>query len=190
MSEFSESYHLFTKDQNEGVRLLRRAWLRGFVFPETNHWVTLVASGSMFKPNKRLIYSNKGMLIHLINAEDHGWSISVYDGRKRTFHYACTWEEDIEIDQEEYNRERMVQLINNNPHRTQTVTPLDITKVFYAADVEELFERDPVAQITKLLGLVHFEWTSYEYMTREYQENADGMLKRGIKRVNGLLSFY
>jgi hypothetical protein len=33
MSEFSESYHLEADDQQDGVHLLWRAHLEGFVFP-------------------------------------------------------------------------------------------------------------------------------------------------------------
>ncbi|EBK2060064.1 hypothetical protein AAL85_25075, partial [Salmonella enterica subsp. enterica serovar Typhi] len=73
MSEFSESYYLFSLDQNDGIKLLKKAWLRGFVYPSSYNWVTIVPSGRSFQPNKRLINKNKGVLVHLINAEDHGW---------------------------------------------------------------------------------------------------------------------
>ena len=58
MSEFSESYHILGNDRNEAIQLLKRSGLRGFVFPELNGWVSLVASGPKFRPNKRLIKYN------------------------------------------------------------------------------------------------------------------------------------
>lgn len=183
MSEFSESYHLFSTEQNDGVELLKRAWLRGYVYPASNHWVTIAPKGEIFKPNKRLINSNKGTLVHLINAEDHGWSISVYDGNKRAFHFECAWEEEVEINQDEYNRERMVELINQNPNKLSVVTPLDITKVFYFSDFEEFFERDPVNQIAGLLRLDNYKWVSYEYVQAEYKENSSEVINKGIKMV-------
>lgn len=189
MSEFSESYHLFSTKQNDGMKLLKRAWLQGFVYPEINNWVTIIPKGSIFQPNRRLINSNTGILIHLVNAEDHGWSFSIYDGKKRTFHYECTWEEDIEINQDEYNRERIVELINSNPNKMQSVTPLDITKIFYISDFEEIFERNPVNQVAGLLGLEHFEWISYEYVQREYKENPSEIQNKGIRIVKSVFSF-
>ncbi|PWV94456.1 hypothetical protein DFQ01_13021 [Paenibacillus cellulosilyticus] len=189
MSEFSESYHLFSTDQNDGVKLLKRAWLQGYVYPASNNWVTILPSGKNFQPNKRLIRSNKSVLVHFVNAEDHGWSISIYDENKRTFHYECTWEDDIEINQDEYNRERMVELINQNPNKLTSVTPLDITKIFYVSDFDDLAERDPVHQIASLLRLEHYEWISFHYVQSEYKENPTEMSNRGIRIIKGLLSF-
>ncbi|GMK37187.1 hypothetical protein PCCS19_02400 [Paenibacillus sp. CCS19] len=189
MSEFSESYYLFSLEQNDGIKLLKRAWLRGYVYPASNNWVTIIPNGKSFQPNKRLINSNKGILVHLINAEDHGWSLSIYDGNRRTFHFECTWEDEIEINQDEYNRERIVDLINQNPNKLRSVTPLDITKIFYISDFEELFEREPVNQITELLRIDNFEWISYDYVQREYKENPMEMNNKGIKTVNGLFRF-
>ena len=126
--------------------------------------------------------------MNLINAEDHGWSLSIYDGNKRTFHYECTWEDDIDINQEEYDRDRIVELINKNPNKLQSVTPLDITKVFYIANIEEAFETDTVHQIADLLRLENYEWISYEYVRRGFKEDLIDMQK-GIKFVNSIFSF-
>lgn len=189
MSEFSESYHLFSTEQNEGIKLLKSAWLRGYVYPASNNWVTILPSGKSFQPNKRLINRNKGILIHLIHAEDHGWSLSIYDGSRRTFHFECTWEEEIEVNQDEYHRERLVDLINLNPNKPRLVTPLDITKIFYISDFEEAMEREPVNQIAELLRLDNYEWNSYEYVQREYKDNPTEMKNKGIEIVNGIFTF-
>lgn len=50
MSEFSDSYHLRSNNQQDGVDLLRAAGLRGYVFPPENGWVTVVAEGEEFDP--------------------------------------------------------------------------------------------------------------------------------------------
>lgn len=189
MSQFSEIYYLYSTDQNDGVGLLRRAWLRGFVYPSSNNWVTIIPNGSKFQPIKRLINSNRGVLLHLINAEDHGWSVSIYDGKKRTFHYECTWEEEIEINQDEYNRDRFVELANTNPNKLKLITPLDVTKIFYISDFEQLFENHPVNQIAELLRLEHFEWMSYDYLQNEIKENPNVISNKGVRVVNRLFSY-
>jgi hypothetical protein len=189
MSEFSESYHLFSREQKEGIDLLKRSFLRGFVYPVSNNWVTILPSGRIFQANKRLINRNKGILIHLIHAEDHGWSLSIYDNKNRTFHYECNWDEDLEINQDEYHRERLVELINSNPNKIRTVIPLDITKIFYVTDLEELFEKKPVSEIANLLRLEHFEWLSYDYVQRDYKENPNELKNKGIRLVHNWLPF-
>ncbi|QMV40039.1 hypothetical protein [Cohnella cholangitidis] len=189
MSEFSESYHLYSTDQNEGIKLLKKAWIRGFVLPESNHWVTVLPKGSKFLPLKRLIAVNSGILVHLIHAEDHGWSFSIYDGNKRSCHYECTWEEELEINQDDYNRDRIVELVNSNPHNPNPVTPLDITKIFYIRDMEDLFEKEPVDQIAKLLGLSNYEWLSYDYMESEFRDNEQELRNKGIISVKSIMSF-
>lgn len=189
MSEFSESYHLFSTNQEDGVKLLKRAWLRGYVFQASQHWVTVLPKGTSFQPNKRMIAANRGILIHLIHAEDHGWTFSIYDGNKRTCHFECTWEEDIEINQEDYHRDRIVELINNNPYRSRPVTPLEITKIFYINDFDEMFENNPVDQLAELLGLQHYEWLSYDYLQNDIKANPSEVEGKGIKVVSGILGF-
>ncbi|MFC5406450.1 hypothetical protein [Cohnella soli] len=90
MSEFSESYHLHSNDQEEGVSLLKRAGVKGFVYPQENNWVTILPEGDTFQENKKLITSNEGTLVHYIFAEDHCWSIDIFEGANRVFQYECS----------------------------------------------------------------------------------------------------
>ncbi len=54
MSESSDSYHLRSETVEEGVELLHRAHLCGFVFPANNGWVSILPGGEAFEPNKKL----------------------------------------------------------------------------------------------------------------------------------------
>src|SRR4029453_6269757 len=47
MSEFSESYHLEADDQHDGLQLLQRANLDGFVFPPQHAWGTIIPSSEV-----------------------------------------------------------------------------------------------------------------------------------------------
>lgn len=80
-------------------------------------------------------------------------------------------------------------MVNSNPNKQKIVTPLDITKVFYVSDFEELFERNPVQQVAELLGFENYEWISYEYSLREAKENPEGFKNKGIKTVNSIFTF-
>ncbi|PRX72584.1 hypothetical protein B0G52_105137 [Cohnella sp. SGD-V74] len=93
------------------------------------------------------------------------------------------------MNQDEYHRERLVDLINLNPNKPRSVTPLDITKIFYISDFEEAMERDPVNQIAELLRLENYEWNSYEYVQQEYKDNPTEMNNKGIEIVNGIFTF-
>jgi len=95
----------------------------------------------------------------------------------------------MEVNQDEYHRERLVELINLNPNKPRSVTPLDITKIFYISDFEEAMEREPVNQIAELLKLENYEWNSYEYVQREYKDNPTAMNNKGIEIVNGIFTF-
>jgi hypothetical protein len=55
MSEFSESYHLEADDQQDGLCLLRRANLEGFVFPPQYGWVTIIPRSEFGTPSERLL---------------------------------------------------------------------------------------------------------------------------------------
>jgi hypothetical protein len=55
MSKFSESYHLEADDQQDGLRLLRRANLERFVFPPQHGWVTIIPRSEFGTPPERLL---------------------------------------------------------------------------------------------------------------------------------------
>ena len=98
MSEFSDCYYLRSDNQLDGVDLLRRAKLQGFVYPSENHWVTILPEGPMFAPNENLIKANTAILLHYCYAEDHGWDASLYDASLEIFSYECVWDDDWEVD--------------------------------------------------------------------------------------------
>lgn len=79
--------------------------------------------------------------------------------------------------------------MNIKPHNSQPVTPLDITKLFYVSDFDELFEKNPVNQLASLLGLQHYEWLSYDYLQSEIKDNPTELANKGIRIVNGILGF-
>ncbi|KGE16808.1 hypothetical protein [Paenibacillus wynnii] len=184
MSEFSESYHLLSNNQQEGVSLLQNAGIGGFVFPETNNWVTLLPEGDIFELNNELISHNPGVLLHYIYAEDHGWSLSVFEGTNQTFHYECTWEEEVENNYQEINKSKIIEIMNRNPSKEKDITAFEISKYFKIRDQEELFELIPAYRVAELIGLSNFEWISYEYMEMDQNDNSNPVGDKGIIIVN------
>ena len=103
MSEFSESYHLRGSDINEAAALLRRAGLKGYVFPPSNGWISFVAEQNSFEPDPRVVVKNTGTLLHYVSAEDHGWSFALFEGADLACGYGCNWDEDVQVDDSRYS---------------------------------------------------------------------------------------
>lgn len=94
MSEFSESYHLRSTDIADGISLLRRAGLKGYVFPPQQGWVSIVAEENSFAPDQRIVSENQGSLLHYVSAEDHGWSFALFEHQRLVCGYDCGWDDD------------------------------------------------------------------------------------------------
>jgi hypothetical protein len=97
VSEFSESYHLEADAQQDGIRLLQRAGLAGWVFPPkrrcpaTRGWVTILPRSRFGEPPVALIEANEGWLLQYLLDQDAGWMFAVYTGPILTSRYECRW---------------------------------------------------------------------------------------------------
>lgn len=85
MSEFSSSFHLRSNELRDGVELLRRARVPGFVHPQVNGWVPVVFPHGFGMEDKldRILASNRGLAVHYDYAEDHGVRADAYRGSER-----------------------------------------------------------------------------------------------------------
>ena len=168
MSEFSDSYHLRSYNRNDGVNLLKKAKLKGFVFPETNGWITLVAEGDELMPNNKLIKVNNGNLIHFVNAEDYGLYFSIYNGNKRICHYECTWLEDIVINDEELNLDVLIEFIENN-NTEEKIDRQELIRILHPQSFDEISEEPSVSShIVNMFALENCDWISFNYVARDY----------------------
>jgi hypothetical protein len=180
VSEFSESYHLYTTDQQYAVNLLKRASLKGFVFAEVNHWVTVLSEGTAFQVNEELINANEATLVHLIYAEDHGCSFSIYEGTNRVCHYECVWEEELEVVHDQFDADVILKLMNKGQSKHTKHT---IIELFNPDNYEELFDNNPIEQLAGLLDLSNYQWVSYDYVASEFENNPNFALDLGILTV-------
>src|SRR5262245_5368123 len=98
MSEFSQSYHLRTSDEADGVALLERAGRSGWVMTPGDEWVTVIAFPDTFgEPLPAMVEANEGLLVFYLNAEDHGWLFTVFQGAQPVSSYGCSWEEALDV---------------------------------------------------------------------------------------------
>jgi hypothetical protein len=104
MSEFSESYHLQADDQQDGVGLLQRAHLDGYVFPPQRGWVSIIPRSEFGETPDDLVEANQGWLLHYLLEQDAGWMSAVYAGPILACFYECrwldlrTWDSEIKVD--------------------------------------------------------------------------------------------
>lgn len=169
MSEFSESYHLKSNNQNDAVLLLKRALLSGYVLPQHSGWVSLVLKESQFEPIDNLISSSQGQLIHYIYAEDHRWEISIYLDSKQVLNYRCDWEDEMSIDDKGLRMDLVKEL------STQEVSDEQLDEIFYPKDLDDIFDNPPAYRIAEILGLKHYEWVSYDNVNSDLESGDTGM---------------
>lgn len=166
MSEFSESYHLRTADTNAASELLKRAGRKGYVFSAADGWVTFVAENNNFEPDPAIVAANQGLLLHYVSAEDHGWSFNLFDSTTEACRFDCRWENEVEIDPSRYAPENLARLgLEIDAKELQRIVSLDT--------IEQVFEQAPAAKFAELLRLPHYEWLSFDYVSRDRQ-NGDG----------------
>jgi hypothetical protein len=167
MSEFSESYHLKSTIQEDGVMLLKKAGLSGYVLPNTRgNWVTIVVKDSNFEPIRSLIDVNEGELLHHIYAEDHGWLMSVYNSNKHVFEYECDWEDEIFINDKNLDFDVLSNLV-----KPSVLDMNELKEIFYPKDFDSIFENPPAYRIAEILGIEHYGWVSFDYVHNIVQEH-------------------
>jgi hypothetical protein len=172
VSEFSQSYHLVSDSTDKGVELLTRAGLRGWVFEPGNGWVTLLIRPDEYgQPNRTLVGANTGTLLYYLNAEDHGWTFSVYQGTEVTCAYGCSWEGSIEVEESTLDMKVLEGIIAPNlPDQAhEAVVALD--RLLHPESFEHLTAyfahtegNNPGHGFAEIMGLQHFHWLSTHYM--------------------------
>lgn len=160
MSEFSESYHLRSEDAEDAVKLLRRAKRRGFVYQPVNGWVTFLAEGGVFEPDKRIVSAASHPLLHYVSAEDHGWSFTLYDHGKVASRYRCDWGNEIEVDDSGYSSVVLRQFVPS----VQAALLDDLERHLHPKDFDELFDVEASKLLAQALGLEHYDWLSFNYV--------------------------
>lgn len=159
MSEFSESFHLRSKNQQDGVNLLKRAGLAGVVFAPTNDWVTVVPEAGLLEAVEPMVRANQGTLLHYMCAEDHGWQFGIYKNTRPVCRYECGWDPDFEIKDDELDVDVVADLLRKKSQRDQ------LEAVLQPEGMDAVFDGDlPAYQFANLLGLKHYEWLSGQYL--------------------------
>lgn len=167
MSEFSESYHLRSDRADDAIELLHRAKLKGYVYQPVNGWVTFLADENDFEPDERIVAAAAHPLLHYVSAEDHGWSFTLFDGGNVVSGYRCEWGDYIIVDDSQYSRAAIQQFVPSaEPDLLE-----DFERQLHPIDFDQLIEAEASKRFAEALGLEHYDWLSYDYIARDFQDS-------------------
>ncbi len=174
MSEFSQSYHVASDRQEDAVELLQRAGLGGWVFPPSNGWISFLPDPDEFgTPAPALITANAGTLLYYLNAEDHGWTFTIWQGPEVACAYGCSWEDGLEIQDSALDLNLVGQIVSVNALEPHTAK-LTIERLLRPESREHLLAyavhtegRNPGHGFAEAIGLEHFPWLSTDYVKRD-----------------------
>jgi hypothetical protein len=167
MSEFTECYQLLAGDVAEGAALLERAGLPGWALPAESGWVTVVVERPYTtEPDPPLIEANRGVLALFVNAEDHGWSLSFWEGPALRSHYRCDWDDEITADTSGLDLDALRRLLS------PTVAEQSLDRLAEALEVlpddddlaRSALGEGPPQQAARLLGFPNTGWISGAYL--------------------------
>jgi hypothetical protein len=165
MSEFSESYHLFTSEQSEAVKPIKSSGLRGFVLAPENGWTSFVVDEGKFEPDSRITDNNHLCLLHYVNAEDHGWSFELFEGSRSFCRFRCDWDDDVRSDTSDWRPIEILRLLGEEIAKCVA----QITPQFNPKTIDELFEHE----------------TAYDFANPTWRIRG-GKQRKGLK-INGCI---
>jgi len=170
MSEFSESFHLRTDKQADGVNLLQRAGLCGAVFSASRGWVTIVPESGLCEAVAQMVGANEGVLLHYLYAEDHGWQFELYDSRTAICKYECGWDEELAINDAETDQSELVPLL------VEESCEGALESILHPADIDAVIMESPAYRFANVVGLEHYEWLSGGYLDEMKERDPNAII--------------
>ena len=158
MSEFSESFHLRSDNQQDGENLLKRAGLTGAVFSPVRGWVTIVPESELYEAVDQMVAANQDLLLHYLHAEDHGWQFALYKNNSIICQYECGWESELTINDSDLNQAALVPLLIEKSREKV------LENILYPPDLNAVIMDPPAYRFANLVGLEHYEWLSGGYL--------------------------
>ncbi len=151
MSDFTMAYHLKTNSKEDAIDLLERSGLRGYVFEETNGWVTFVIEGGM---NDQIVSVNQGILLHFTRTSDFlGWGVIIYEKEEELGGFSIA---EMAEHRENTLTPELLEKV------TDPATAQEILKIVEASTLNEDGDTEAEWKCAEKLGLSNIEWISFE----------------------------
>ncbi len=158
MSEFSESFHLKSDSQQDGENLLRKAGLTGAIFSPVRGWVTIVPETEMYEAVDKMVAANRGLLLHYLYAEDHGWQFALYRDNNVICKYECGWDTELAINDSDLNQAEIVSLL------TYKTCEEELESILHPENLDAIITDPPAYRFANRIGLEHYEWLAGSYL--------------------------
>lgn len=178
MSEFSESYHIWTEDAPATVRRIREARLAGLYFPPKGGWLTFVPYGTvpdLTAANKTmpLICATARPVLWYLFAGDHGWGFQLHHPEQAAMGFEAWWDDEPYSDRSTLDLASLAPFLDGG----QNLSAFD--PLFETMTAQQAFERQPAYRFAEFLKLPEYRWLSPAYIQKE----PESYLKRGARKI-------
>lgn len=167
MSEFSDSYHLKTDNLDDGIALLQRAELDGYVYSPQGGWVTILPEGPLFEPNEKLISANTGILVHYVYGEDYAWGMELYRGTHLVTCHQTEWEPDLYTPY-------VLDPVAIDAILGTALSDIDedsANRLFTPSTMDDILTEMPPYFFAKEIGLSNFKWVAFDYLAKAERQS-------------------
>lgn len=179
MSEFSESYHIYTSDFQNVHKSLSTIGMNGYLFkPGTSDkWLSFVPFESFACQPLIVAKALQAPILAYFYAADHGWTVQLtHNGQMHR--YECSWEHSVEIRADENFIEKIHNWLSIDLDPT-------LQELLNNRDIKTVLKEKPAYKFCQALGLQHFDWLSPQYVVadlNEYKKRKDTKLVGSIPK--------
>jgi hypothetical protein len=128
--------------------------------------MVVVAGPFLGDPSPRLVAANEGVLLHYVNAEDHGWALGVWYGAREVCAYRAEWTEDIVVDDGGLDLDALHASLTPVPPANWAAIDAQLTSTPDDAAIISP-GGNPGHRVAALLGLARVEWMSGAAMAHD-----------------------
>lgn len=171
MSEFSENYHIFSKDFKRIAKELKFIGLNGFLFKPTGNWCSFVPFKAFSVPILHVSKLLNAPVLAYYFAEDHAWAAQLTNGENIET-YECSWDNETHIDFNNNFIEFIHNLLNIELDKT-------LIKLLANTNIKDILTEKPSCKFCSALGIEYFDWLAPDYIVKDldiYKKRKDCQL--------------
>jgi hypothetical protein len=166
MSEFSESYHVYNMPQIKLSEVMSENSIPSYVFREQNNWTAFFPKTDPYMFNMQIPRIISNTLLYFVNAEDHGWSYTIYNNNEMVSGYNCEWSSgEIMINESDLNADNLKNLFPDKINTEQLNT------ILHPESFNDIFKNTPAYSFAQMLGLSNYQWLSFQYLSLDDSRN-------------------
>jgi hypothetical protein len=158
--ELSESYHLWTSDEQDAVKILEEAHHPGYVFQPANGWVTFVVDDARQRPESKFVDRTTNPILHYFYDDESGWGFTLFREGKVVSKYRCEWRRKtnwFQVIDRKYRPEPFEPFVAKD----KQALLVDVGRLLRPRTFQELELASAADRFAEAVGLVNYSDTSY-----------------------------